>query len=251
MRTYSYFISDLHLGARYISDHRHHEQILVNWLQEIAPTAHSLYMLGDVLDYWYEYREAVPRGYIRFLGALAQLADSGVEIIWFKGNHDIWIYDYLPNEIGIKVIDGALTKEIDGKKFFMEHGDGVGNIPTNYKLMRKLFRNRFAQCLYGSIHPRWSIAFAHKWSSHSRLHGDGLDTDITPKTLEANHQLVRFVQDHSTGKDAADYYVFGHLHRIVDQKVNNARLIVLGDAFCKYSYGVWNGNNFSIERIKM
>ena len=105
----SYFISDLHLGAPYISDPRAHEARIVSWLEAIAPDAARLYMLGDVMDYWYEYRTVAPRGHVRFLGALARLADSGCEIVWLKGNHDIWIFDYLPREIGLRVVDGTFT----------------------------------------------------------------------------------------------------------------------------------------------
>ncbi len=98
-RTATYFISDLHLGAGYIPDRIAHERKIVEWLRAIAPTAKTLYLLGDILDYWYEYRTVVPRGYVRFFGALAELADQGTEIVWLKGNHDIWIFDYLPKEI--------------------------------------------------------------------------------------------------------------------------------------------------------
>ena len=115
-RRYTYFISDLHLGARYLSNPRDYEQRVVDWLHTIKDDAKELYMLGDVLDYWYEYKTVVPRGYVRFFGALAALADSGVKIYWFIGNHDIWLFDYLRDEIGVTVIDGYLVKEIEGKQ---------------------------------------------------------------------------------------------------------------------------------------
>ena len=109
MRDKTYFISDLHLGAGYIADTYSHQRRIAAWLRSIAPTARRLFLLGDVIDYWYEYRDVVPRGFVRFLGALAELADSGVEITWLKGNHDIWIFDYLPSELGINVADYLLT----------------------------------------------------------------------------------------------------------------------------------------------
>ncbi len=146
-RTRTYFVSDLHIGASYIGDTHAHERRLVTWLKSIEPTARTLYLLGDVLDYWYEYRNVVPRGYVRFLGALASMADAGVEIVWLKGNHDIWIFDYLPAEIGMKIADGVLACEIDGKKFVMEHGDGAGEMRRSYRIMRRIFRNRIAQKL--------------------------------------------------------------------------------------------------------
>ncbi|MDE5918859.1 MAG: metallophosphoesterase, partial [Duncaniella sp.] len=114
MRTLTYFISDLHLGAGYISDPRAQEKRIVGFLRHIAPTAKRLFLLGDILDYWWEYRDVVPRGFTRFFGALAELADSGVEIIWFKGNHDIFIFDYLPSYIVMNVHDGVMVTSLEG-----------------------------------------------------------------------------------------------------------------------------------------
>ena len=120
-----YFLSDLHLGASYFADPRAKERAVVQWLDSIKNTAAEIYLLGDILDYWYEYRTVVPRGYVRFLGKLAELSDAGVKLHWFIGNHDIWIFDYLPSEIGVEVIDGSVEREIMGKRFFLAHGDGV------------------------------------------------------------------------------------------------------------------------------
>ena len=115
----TYFISDLHLGARYLPDRRLHEAKIVSFLHSIRDTAEAIYLVGDVLDYWYEYRTVVPRGYVRFFGALAALADSGVRITWLTGNHDIWLFDYLRDEIGIEVVDGSIIRDIAGKRFFI------------------------------------------------------------------------------------------------------------------------------------
>jgi len=245
-RNKTYFISDLHIGAAYISDTRAHERKLVEWLRHIAPTAKALYMLGDVLDYWYEYRTVVPRGYVRFFGTLAELADQGVEITWLKGNHDIWIFDYLPHEIGLTVADGVIRRDIDGKIFVMEHGDGVGEQRYSYRIMRRLFRNRFAQWLFAGIHPRWTVGFAHAWSSHSRLHGHS----DTATTLSSNDPLVSFTRSYTATHGHVDYFVFGHRHILVDQKAGlESRLIVLGDGFDLMTYGVWDGTHFYLKKM--
>ncbi len=139
MRDLTYFLSDLHLGAGYIPDHRAHERRVVDFLRSIEPRAKRIYLLGDILDYWWEYRDVVPRGFVRFFGELARLADSGVEITWFKGNHDIWIFDYLPSEIGLEVHDGIMVRDIDGARFLLEHGDGVGRLPWSFRRLRGLF----------------------------------------------------------------------------------------------------------------
>lgn len=246
-RTHTYFISDLHLGAGYIPDAHEHERTICRWLREIAPTARAVYLLGDILDYWYEYRTVVPRGYIRFFGALAELADQGVEINWLKGNHDIWIFDYLPTEIGLTVYDGVIEREIDGKRFVMEHGDGAGEPRRSYRMMRSLFRNRFAQWLFAAIHPRWTVGFAHRWSKHSRLHC----SDSTVAELPENNRLTNFAKKYMTEHGHADYFIFGHRHIIADHEIgNNSRLIILGDGFRLLTYGDWDGSTFSIKTMK-
>lgn len=245
MRRCTYFISDMHLGAGYIPDPRAHERKLAAWLRRITPTAKRLYMLGDVMDYWYEYRTVAPRGHLRFLGALAELADSGTEIVWLKGNHDIWLFDYLRDEIGLTVADGIVDTLIDGHRFVMEHGDGVGEIRRSYRWMRRLFRNRFAQWLYGAIHPRWTVGFALAWSRRSRLHGAPPPESIS---LGENDPLVRFARDYERSNGHVDFFVFGHRHQLVDMPLaSRSRLIVLGEAFSKMTYGCWDGESFELN----
>ena len=248
MRNCTYFISDMHIGAGYIADSRAHERQLAAWLREIAPTARRLYMLGDVMDYWYEYRTVAPRGHLRFLGALAELADSGTEIVWLKGNHDIWLFDYLSSEIGLTVADGIVDTVIDGRRFVMEHGDGVGEPRRSYRMMRKLFRNKFAQWLYGAIHPRLTVGFALAWSRHSRLHGRAPSSD---RTLPSNDPLVKFSHDYLQHNGHVDYFVFGHRHQLVEMELApETRLIVLGEAFDKMTYGCWDGMKFELKTMK-
>lgn len=245
-RTKTYFISDLHIGAGYITDTHAHQRMIAGWLRSIAPTAKTIYLLGDILDYWYEYRTVVPRGYTRFFGALAELADQGIEIIWLKGNHDIWIFDYLPKEIGLTVADGIIQREIDGRKFVMEHGDGIGEPRRAYRLMRSIFRNRFAQWLYASIHPRWTVGFAHRWSKHSRLHGISATSDQIPD----NDPMIRFAETYMSIHGHIDFFIFGHRHILVDRSIApDSRLIVLGDGFQHFSYAVWDGSQLRIKNF--
>lgn len=240
----AYFLSDLHLGAPYFPDSRKSEKRVVNFLDSIKDKADVVYLLGDILDYWYEYRTVVPRGFVRFFGKLAELTDRGVRVVWFIGNHDIWIFDYLPSELGVEVVDGALTEHIDGKTFYMTHGDGVGKLKPSFKLMRNLFRNKFAQKLYSGIHPRWTIPFAYSWSRHSRKTG-GSGYNPTTMVDLLRHFSVDYLREHPE----INYFVYGHLHVVEDLKLNDSsRMIILGDWISNFSYGVWDGKEFIIRR---
>lgn len=249
MRDKTYFISDLHLGASYIADPREHELRAVRFLRSIAADCRRLYLLGDVLDFWWEYRNVVPRGFTRFFGALAELADSGVEIVWFKGNHDIWIFDYLPNEIGLKVHDGVMFTEMDGKCFLLEHGDGVGRLPWTFRRLRGLFRCRWAQRLYAALHPRWTVGFAHAWSSHSRKQGGYVASE------HAADSLIEFATDYNKLRGhhpKVDYFIFGHCHVLLQKPLpDGSEVVILGDWIRNFSYAVWDGKALTTHVFKM
>ena len=239
-----YFFSDAHLGATYIDDPRRHEQRLVDWLMSIKDDAAEIYMLGDVLDYWYEYRTVVPRGYVRFFGTLAALADSGVKIYWFIGNHDIWLFDYLRDEIGLTVVDGYLVKDILGKRFFMSHGDGIGKLKPSFRLMRWIFRNKFCQKLYAAIHPRWTIPFAHGWSSSSRdfEHYVPLE-NVDPKS----EPLVQWAEEYSIAHPGIDYFLFGHRHVLLRHALqSDGEVVILGDWIRHFTYACFDGQKMEI-----
>ncbi len=246
MNKKAYFISDLHLGASYMPDPRAHEQRVVKFLDSIADDAAELYLLGDILDYWYEYRTVVPRGYIRFFGALARLADAGVKITWFIGNHDIWLFDYLRDEIGIEIVDGYIIKDILGKRFFLSHGDGVGKLPPTFRFLRATFRNRVCQKLYSAIHPRWTIPFAHRWSNHSRDYANSKPVFEG----EQNEPLIAFCRDYQANHAIkVSYFVFGHRHILLDYPLGNGdgTVIILGDWIHHNSFGVFDGENFTLH----
>lgn len=242
----AYFLSDFHLGAPSEGGAHEAERRVVRFLEQLKD-ATDLYLVGDILDYWYEYRYVVPRGFVRFFGQLAHMADRGVRITWLIGNHDIWIFDYLPGELGIEVVDGAVRRELGGKQFYITHGDAIGGKRT-FRVLRALFRNRFCQWLYSGIHPRWTVGFANAWSRHSRAHG------LHP-TAENCPLLASFREfcalDHSLHPDT-DYYVFGHLHIPYEEPVgDDAEMIVLGDWLTNFTYGVFDGDSFKLRRAKL
>ncbi len=202
-----YFISDLHLGSRYLPDKKRAERNIVSFLDSISYDATEIYLLGDILDYWFEYRYVVPRGFVRFFGKLAELADSGVKITWLIGNHDIWIFDYLPDELGIEVVDGALIRKMGEHIFFLSHGDGMGERSWTFRFMRTLFRNKFCQKLYSGIHPRWTVPFALGWSRNSRQQGLAGNNDTI-----GVRKLQEFAASHHASNPEIDFYIFGHVH---------------------------------------
>lgn len=250
----AYFLSDLHLGAPYFSDSKEAERRIVSFLDSIKGDADVIYLLGDVLDYWYEYRYVVPRGFVRFFGKLAELSDSGIRIVWFIGNHDIWIFDYLPNELGIEVVDGYLVEEIDGKRFFMTHGDGVGQQKPMFRFIRSLFRNKVCQKLFSGIHPRWTIPFAYRWSDHSR-HSSPLPSESDAKWMIDN--ISSFSREYLSEHPDIDFFMYGHLHllrrleikEVYDGRESNAEIIVLGEWLSHFSYAKWDGEKLELLKF--
>lgn len=241
-RSKTYFISDAHLGAGYIQDSRQHELKLVNWLKTIEPDCRQLFLVGDILDYWYEYKSVVPKGYVRFFGQLAHMTDIGIKITWFIGNHDIWIFDYLPTELGIEVIDGSAITRIEGKSFYISHGDGIGKLTTGFKFIRSFFRNKICQKLYSTIHPGITVPFAHKWSNHSRKHEYRDDAQIIDLK-----NITDWAINFSENNPHIDYIILGHYHVVEDKLLpTGCRLIILGDWIDKFSYAVFNGKSLEL-----
>lgn len=247
-----YFLSDLHLGAAY-KDRKTHEKLVVDFLRSIADDCRELYLLGDVLDYWYEYRTVVPRGYVRFFGQLARMADEGVRIVWFIGNHDIWLFDYLRDEIGIEVIDtphGGVMWEIMGKQFFLGHGDTYGPMQPDYKVLRYLFHNKLCQKLFASVHPRWTIPLAHGWSSHNRTSRGNPESGRAWKE-RVDRELTSTSEALVAEHPELDYIVMGHYHMLIDRMLSNgARLIVLGEWLSLNSYAVFDGSTLQLCRYE-
>ncbi len=242
-----YFISDMHLGASYLPHPLDYERRVVRFLRSIAPNCRRLFILGDALDYWYEYRSVVPRGFTRFFGCLAEMADAGIEITWLIGNHDIWIFDYLPSELGIKVVDGSMQLELDGQRFYLAHGDGVGKRSRSFRFIRAMFRNKLCQRLFSSVHPRWTVPLAHHWSSSSR----GGTPYISP-SLGADEPLVKWANEYLAEHphEPINYFIFGHRHIMLDEPIGqDSHVIILGDWINYCSYGVWDGKEFRLERF--
>jgi Uncharacterized protein conserved in bacteria len=243
-----YFASDLHLGSDIFEDPLVVEKRFVRWLDHIKYDAKALYLLGDIFDFWFEYKYVVPRGFTRFLGKISEMCDSGIEIHLFTGNHDFWFFDYLPKETGVIIHTEPLITEIGGKKFFLAHGDGLGDNSRSFKLIRTVFRNRFCQILFATIHPRWSFGFAHAWSKHSRKKG----LKALPRYLGENQEhLVLFSKEYIKKDPSIDFLIFGHRHIMLDLMLNRkSRIIILGDWLQYFSYAVFDGTSLLLDQFE-
>jgi UDP-2,3-diacylglucosamine hydrolase len=236
-RTKIYFASDVHLGSDFYENTRIVEKRFVSWLESIRQDAKTLYLLGDIFDYWFEYKHVVPKGFTRFLGKIAEMTDSGIEVHFFTGNHDIWLYDYLPEEIGVILHKKEYITEIYGKTFFLAHGDGLGDESISFRLIRSIFHNKICQRMYAWIHPRWSTAFAHKWSKYSRK--EGLEKFVSSYMGEDKEYLVKFAKQYIQRDPSIDFFVFGHRHILLDLMLNRkSRVLIIGDWLQQFSYAV-------------
>ena len=242
-----YFASDFHLGAPDAVTSLKREKLLVKWLDEIKTDAQEIYLVGDVFDFWFEYKYAVPRGYVRLLGKLAELNDSGIKLHYFTGNHDMWVFDYLPSEIGLTIYRGVLEKEYNGKQFYIAHGDGLGPGDRGYKFIKKVFANPVCQWLFARLHPNFGIRMANFWSGKSRLHTGSSDE----KFLGEEKEWLVIYSKEVLQKKHIDYFIFGHRHLPLDISLGSkSKYINLGEWMNYASYAVFDGEKTELKYFK-
>jgi UDP-2,3-diacylglucosamine hydrolase len=240
----TYFASDFHLGTPSYEASLQREKKVVQWLEEITTDCDTLFLLGDVFDFWYEYKTVVPKNYVRLLGQLAKMSDQGIEIYFFKGNHDMWTFDYLSKEIGIHVISEELKIVLGDKHFYLHHGDALWHGETMYKFIRKIFRSSWAIWLFHRLHPNFGIGLANYLSRTSRKKNSVIDEQEIPLEKEYQYQ---FAQDYLKHNEV-DYFIFGHRHRPANIPLaKNGRLINLGDWVTKYTYAIWDGKEITLH----
>lgn len=234
----SYFVSDVHLGLQ-VGDPAERESRFVAFLRSLPVDTESLYLLGDVWDFWYEYRDVVPKGYIRVFSALQDLMDRGVKVYFFQGNHDVWTYSYF-EELGMKKLSQPYCVEIAGKTFCLGHGDGLGPVPFGYRFLRGLFHNRLAQFLFSLLHPWIAFRFGNGWSKGNRL---SHDKEYVFRGEE--EPLYKFAEGFSK-ENKVDYFIFGHYHESVDLKLKSgSRLLILEDWISSSPYICFDGESIS------
>lgn len=245
-----FFLSDAHLGSLAIPHSRMQERRLVNFLDSIKHKAAAVYILGDLFDFWHEYKYVVPKGYTRLLGKISELTDLGVEVHFFTGNHDLWVHDYFEHECGMTVHrNKSDVTEIYGKVFCLGHGDGLGPYEKKYNCLRAVFHNKVCQHLFASLHPCWGMWFGLKWAEHSRRKHEAQGGE-PPYFGEERESLVVFSKSYLQTHPDTDYFIFGHRHIELDLPLSpSARLLIIGDWIDKFTYAVFDGEHLFMENF--
>jgi UDP-2,3-diacylglucosamine hydrolase len=233
-----YFASDFHLGLNTGTPPLDREKKVVRWLKSVAGDAKEIYLLGDIFDFWWEYRLVVPRGYTRFLGTVSEITDSGVPVHFFTGNHDMWVRDYLSAECGMIIHTSPITSIFNGRTFHLAHGEGLGTKEVSYKILLSIFRNKTLRALYSFLHPSIGVGIGHMWSLSSRL-GKGLEQQFYGEEKE---DLIRYAKT-VLSDEPVEYFIFGHRHLamkyIFQQTVE---IVFLGDWIKHGSFAEWDGS---------
>jgi UDP-2,3-diacylglucosamine hydrolase len=247
-----YFASDFHLGIpswKSVSS-KERESRMLRWLNMISEDKDltSLYLVGDIFDFWFDYKTVVPKGFVRILGKLAELSDRGVELHLFTGNHDVWFFDYFEKELNAKIYRNPIQINLGNKNFFIAHGDGLGPGDYGYKFIKKIFRNSFCQWLFRWLHPDIGVAMANFFSKTSRAAQD----QQRPFLGEDKEWLIIFANNHLQKNPDTDYFIFGHRHLAQDLVLKNgkSRYVNLGHWFGEGNYAVFDGQELLLKKFE-
>jgi UDP-2,3-diacylglucosamine hydrolase len=243
-----FFASDFHLGVPNHAESVEREKRIISWLTSIQAEARAIYFLGDIFDFWFEYKHAVPRGHLRFLGKLAELRDEGIPIVFFTGNHDMWMFDYFTKELGIPVYRKPQVLEVAQHKILIGHGDGLGPGDHFYKLLKKFFDSKICQWLFARLHPNFGIGLANFWSHKSRISNRKREEKFIGEEKEFLLAYCKKMEKMSHH----DFYIFGHRHLPLDLKVGeNSRYINLGEWVHYDTYAVYDGTSVKLKYFKV
>ncbi|MEK9603679.1 MAG: UDP-2,3-diacylglucosamine diphosphatase [Flavobacteriaceae bacterium] len=242
-----YFASDNHLGLPNDEESRVREKYFVAWLEEVRKDAASIYLLGDLFDFWFEYKTVVPKGFVRVLGKLAEIVDSGIPVFFFVGNHDLWVRDYFQKELGITVYHQPLTLSVSNRRFYMSHGDGLGPGDVGYKRMKKLFTNPFSKWLFRWLHPDLGVRLGQYLSKKNKL----ISGEEDVKFLGEDKEWLVAYSKRKLKEEHFDFFIFGHRHLPLDIELNpKSRYINLGDWITHFTYAEFDGNDLTLKSWK-
>jgi UDP-2,3-diacylglucosamine hydrolase len=239
-----YFVSDAHLGVPDHNSSLKREKLLVQWLDQIREDAAEIFLLGDIFDFWFEYKSVVPKGFVRLLGKIAELSDSGIPVHYFTGNHDMWAFGYFEKELGVKIYREPVERKFNDKLFYIGHGDGLGPGDYGYKFIKKVFSNKISQMLFSWLHPGIGTTIALYFSKKSRIANGPKDEIFLG---EENERLITFCKETLKSKQY-HFFIFGHRHLPLDIKVGpETRYINIGEWVKTFSYAAFDGKNININ----
>lgn len=239
-----YLASDFHLKTGALKRDFEREKIIIRWLEHISGDAQEIVLLGDIFDFWFEYRQVIPKGYVRLQGKLAELRDGGIPISIFTGNHDMWMFGYFKEEMDIDVFHHPQSWQISSLKVYLGHGDGLGPGDRSYKLLKKIFRSRSCQWLFSKLHPTVGMGIANRWSRHSRIQSSKTDEPF----LGDKEWLLQYCKEIES-QNHHDYYIFGHRHLPLVLDVNEqSRYINLGEWMNHFTYAEANSNGIELKK---
>lgn len=243
----TFFASDFHLGAPNKEKSLERERFIVQWLTEIKSETEALYLMGDLFDFWFDYDTVVPKGYVRLLAKIAEFTDAGIPVYVFTGNHDMWLFGYFEDELGVEIIREPIEKTIMGKKFYLAHGDGLGPGDRGYKFIKKVFENKLCQFAFKWLHPDAGIGLANYFSRKSRASTGDSDAEF----LGVDNEWLIIHSKEILKEKEVDYLVYGHRHYPLKISLNKAEYINLGDWIRYFTYGVFDGDTFELKQYEM
>jgi UDP-2,3-diacylglucosamine hydrolase len=239
-----YFASDFHLGAPNYDESLKREKRIVSWLDEVQKDATEIFLVGDIFDFWFDYKRAIPKGFVRLQGKIAEITDKGIPVHVFTGNHDMWIFDYIPKELGVKLYREPIVREWNGKKFYIGHGDGLGPGDKGYKFLKKVFASPLCQWLFARLHPNFGIWLADLSSKKSRA----ATGDSDEKFLGEENEWLAIYSKEYLKKEHIDYFVFGHRHLPIHiQLTEKSTYFNLGEWIHYDTFLVFDGENVCLE----
>ena len=238
-----YFASDFHLGAPNPNESRKREIQIIEWLNAIQKDAQALFLVGDIFDFWFEYKKVVPKGFVRIQAKIAELTDKGIEVYFFLGNHDMWMKNYFSEEIGVIMIENELQVEINERRFYISHGDGLGPGDYGYKFIKRVFRNPICQFLFSIVHPSLGLSLANYFSHRSRSNTGKKDDNYSKKENEWLYQFCRA----QLKKEPFDYFIFGHRHLPMEITMESAVYINLGEWMNFQTFASFDGQRTSLH----
>lgn len=247
-RTKIYFASDFHLGVPDHDSSLEREKKLVRWLDTIKQDASEIFLMGDVFDFWFEYATVIPKGYVRLLGKIAEIADSGIPVHVFRGNHDVWAFNYLNKELGVQLHRDPIIRNFGGKFFFLAHGDGLGPGDTGYKFLKKVFELKFNQFLFKWLHPDLGTRMGLYFSRKSRIANIAREHKNDFKFVVEEEMLYKFCLQTITKNNEIDYLIFGHRHVPIVYPLNDkAKMVILGDWVTNFTFAVFDGEKLDLQ----